>query len=277
MTGTNSTTSLRTRTREIIFGHDTPAGKAFDVALIWIIIVSVIVVMLDSVESIRLAHGTILDGLEWGFTILFTVEYILRLWCVRRPMAYAGSFFGIVDLVAILPTYLSLFIPGGEAYLIVRALRLLRVFRVLKLAHHVIEATVLMRALQASRDKITVFLAALLTMVAFLGSFMYLIEGGANGFTSIPAGVYWAIVTLTTVGYGDIAPQTPMGQALAAMIMILGYSIIAVPTGIITAEVGEQTRRGQLGRACPGCGLEQHDRDAKHCKVCGEALEGSPD
>jgi voltage-gated potassium channel len=272
MTASARAHELRERTHEVIFGHATPAGKAFDVALIWVIVTSVIVVMLDSVESVRLEYGAVLDGLEWGFTILFTVEYVVRLWCVRRKMAYAKSFYGVVDLVAVIPTYLSVFVPGGEALLIVRALRLLRVFRVLKLAHHVIEATVLMQALRSSRDKITVFLAGVLTTVVILGSFMYLIEGGEHGFSNIPVSVYWAIVTLTTVGYGDIAPQTAPGQALAAVIMIMGYSIIAVPTGIVTAEVGEQARRRRSQRVCRSCRLAGHDADAKHCKECGASL-----
>jgi len=265
-------TSLRQRTYEIIFEHDTPAGKAFDVALILVIVASVIVVMLESVQPVRAEHGALLRTLEWGFTILFTLEYALRLWCVDRPLRYARSFFGVVDLLAILPTYLSLVFPGGQALLSVRALRLLRVFRVLKLAHHVSEARVLMRALGQSRDKITVFVAAVLTLVVIFGSTMYLIEGGANGFTSIPRSVYWAIVTLTTVGYGDIAPQTNVGQALAAVIMIMGYAIIAVPTGIVTVELGNVARRARAERSCPACGLGDHDADAWHCKKCGGRL-----
>jgi voltage-gated potassium channel len=263
----------RERTYRIIFEHDTPVGRAFDVALIVTIVLSVIVVMLESVASIRLEHGALLRALEWGFTILFSVEYGLRLWCSPRRMRYAHSFFGIVDLVAILPTYLSLILPGGQALLSVRALRLLRVFRVLKLAHHVQESRVLMRALRQSREKITVFVAAVLTIVVTMGSLMYLIEGAAHGFTSIPRSVYWAIVTLTTVGYGDIAPQTNVGQALAAVIMIMGYAIIAVPTGIITVELGNVQRQAAAERTCAACGLTGHDRDAEHCKRCGGGLE----
>ncbi len=265
--------TLRERTYSVIFGHDTPAGKAFDVALIITIVLSVIVVMLESVASIRLEHGTLLRTLEWLFTILFTVEYGLRLWCSPRRTRYAWSFFGMVDLVAILPTYLSLVLPGGQALLSVRALRLLRVFRVLKLAHHVKESRVLMRALRQSREKITVFVAAVLTLVVIMGSLMYLIEGAAHGFTSIPRSVYWAIVTLTTVGYGDIAPQTNVGQALAAVIMIMGYAIIAVPTGIVTVELGNVQRQAATERPCPACGLADHDRDAAYCKRCGRELE----
>lgn len=190
-------------------------------------------------------------------------------------MRYVRSFFGAVDLIAILPTFLSLVFPGGQALLSVRALRLLRVFRVLKLAHHIEESRVLLRALRQSRDKITVFVAAVLTLVVILGSLMYLVEGSANGFTSIPRSVYWAIVTLTTVGYGDIAPQTNVGQALAAMIMIMGYAIIAVPTGIVTVELGNVQRRAAVERECMRCGCGQHDEDARHCKMCGASLRSA--
>jgi voltage-gated potassium channel len=213
---------------------------------------------------------------EWAFTIGFTIEYVLRLWSAPRAIGYARSFYGVVDLMAIVPTYLTLFIPGGQALATVRALRILRVFRVLKLAHFVSEGNVLMRALVASRHKITVFIAAVLTLVVTLGSMMYLIEGSSSGFTSIPKGVYWAIVTLTTVGYGDIAPQSSLGQVLAAVVMILGYAIIAVPTGIVTVEIGEASRRAarerEQARACPECGLAGHDDDALHCKRCGVAI-----
>ena len=269
---TRASMAARERTNEIIFGHHTTAGRAFDVVLILVIIASVFVVMLESVETMRIEHGPLLRALEWGFTILFTIEYGTRLWCSPRPVRYARSFFGVVDLLAILPTYLSLLLPGGQALLSVRALRLLRVFRILKLAHHVSESRVLMRALSQSRDKITVFVAAVLTLVVSLGSMMYLIEGGANGFTSIPRSVYWAIVTLTTVGYGDIAPQTSMGQALAAVVMIMGYAIIAVPTGIVTVELGNVARQARSERVCSNCSAAGHEVDARHCNKCGAAL-----
>jgi len=261
--------SLRERLREVIFGHLTPAGKAFDVVLIGLIIASVLVVMLDSVQTFHIAHGRLLRLTEWGFTVVFTLEYMLRLWCAPKAVRYARSFFGIVDLIAILPTYLSLVVPGGQALLAVRVLRLLRVFRVLKLAQYVSEAAVLMRALRASRAKITVFVAGVVTLVVTLGSLMYLVEGAENGFTSIPKSVYWAIVTLTTVGYGDIAPQTTLGQGLAAMIMLLGYAIIAVPTGIVTVEIGSAARKAAEERGCPHCDLTGHDSDARYCKRCG--------
>lgn len=267
--------TARQRVYRIIFEHDTPPGKAFDVALIVAIVASVIVVMLESVATIRLQYGNVLRVTEWVFTALFTIEYSFRLWCAPRPGRYARSFFGVVDLVAILPTYLSLVLPGGQALLSVRALRLLRVFRVLKLAHYVKESRVLMRALRQSREKITVFVAAVLTLVVIMGSLMYLIEGAANGFTSIPRAVYWAIVTLTTVGYGDIAPQTNSGQALAALIMIMGYAIIAVPTGIITVELGNVARGQSSGKVCPNCGAIGHENDAEYCRKCGVHLAGT--
>ncbi|MDH3292427.1 MAG: ion transporter [Gemmatimonadota bacterium] len=269
---TSPAETTRERVHRIIFGHDTPAGKAFDVVLILAIVASVVVVMLDSVQAARLQYGTTLRALEWIFTILFTVEYVVRLWCVPRAIRYARSFFGVVDLLAILPTYLSLFIPGGQALLSVRALRLLRIFRILKLGLYVSEAAVLMRALRQSRQKITVFIAAVLTLVVVMGSMMYLVEGTINGFTSIPRSVYWAIVTLTTVGYGDIAPRTNLGQALAAVIMIMGYAIIAVPTGIVTVELGNVVRRTRAERVCQRCQLAGHDPDAVHCKRCGDKI-----
>jgi voltage-gated potassium channel len=256
----------------VIFGAETPAGKAFDVILIWLIMISVLVVMLESVSAVRMEYGPLLRTAEWVFTIAFTFEYFLRLWSARNARGYARSFFGVVDLIAILPTYLTLVIPGGQALLTIRALRLLRVFRVLKLANYVSEAGVITTALRASRQKITVFVAAILTLVVTFGSMMYLVEGSTNGFTSIPRSVYWAIVTLTTVGYGDIAPQTAIGQGLAAIIMIMGYAIIAVPTGIMTVEIGTAARQAAHARTCRACGLSGHDRDALHCKACGEQL-----
>jgi len=259
----------RERIHEIIFEADTPAGKAFDVSLLVLIILSVVAVMLESTDTVAARYGDELRTFEWVVTILFTIEYLLRLYCVRRPARYARSFFGIVDLLAILPTYLSLFIPGAQSLLVIRALRLLRVFRVLKLAHFVGEASELTAALRASARKIIVFLGAVLTIVVIVGSIMYLIEGEANGFTSIPVSIYWAIVTMTTVGYGDIAPQTPLGKILASAIMIMGYGIIAVPTGIVSVELAGVTRKKINTQACPDCGVSGHDHDAVHCKYCG--------
>ncbi len=263
---------LRARLHEIIFEADTPAGKGFDVLLMASIAASVIMVMLDSVSSIRQAYGQLLYLGEWFFTLLFTLEYILRLYCVGRPLAYATSFFGVVDILAVLPTYLSIFFPGTQYFLVIRVLRVLRIFRVLKLVKYVGETRLLMQALRASRRKITVFLFAVLTTVIIFGSFMYLIEGAANGFTSIPRSIYWAVVTLTTVGYGDISPQTAFGQTLAAIIMIIGYGIIAVPTGIVTAELTQVYKRSVSTQACTQCSAEGHDTDAKFCKYCGSTL-----
>lgn len=265
--------SWRSQLREIIFEADTPAGKLFDVILIWSIVLSVVVVLLDSVRSIRADYGETLYIIEWFFTILFTIEYILRLLCVGRPLRYATSFFGIVDLLAIVPTYVSLFIPGSHYLLTIRVLRLLRIFRVFKLAAYLNEANIITTALRASRRKISVFLLAVSTIVIIIGSLMYVIEGEANGFHDIPTSIYWSIVTLTTVGYGDISPQTALGKALASVVMIIGYAIIAVPTGIVTVELSQAARQQITTHACPECGLEGHDHDASYCKYCGSELE----
>ncbi|MEJ2583170.1 MAG: ion transporter [Acidobacteriota bacterium] len=265
-------TTTKERLHEIIFEADTPAGKAFDVALLVLIILSVISVMLESVPSVAARYGPQLRAFEWIVTVLFTIEYLLRLYCVGKPWRYARSFFGIVDLLAILPSFLSLIIPGAQSLLVIRALRLLRVFRVLKLAHFVGEASELTAALRASARKIIVFLGAVLTIVIIVGSMMYLIEGEANGFASIPTSIYWAIVTMTTVGYGDIAPQTALGKILASIIMIMGYGIIAVPTGIVSVELAGAVRGKVSTQACPDCGAGQHDSDAVHCKFCGARL-----
>ena len=259
------------RLHTIIFEAETPAGKLFDVLLIISILTSVFVVMLDSISVVNSRYGLQLNFLEWFFTLLFTVEYILRLLCVGRPLSYATSFYGIVDLLAIIPTYLSVFIPGTKFLLVIRILRILRIFRVLKLMQYISEATLLLKAMHASRRKITVFLFTVLTLVVILGSLMYLIEGAENGFTSIPRSIYWAIVTLTTVGYGNISPQTNLGQLLAAFIMILGYSIIAVPTGIVTVELSQATASLKT-RSCHECSAEGHDGDADYCKYCGSKL-----
>ena len=258
---------------EIIFEADTPLGKAFDIALIIGILLSVCTVMLESIRSVREAYGFHLYLVEWIFTISFTIEYILRLLCVGRPIKYAKSFFGIVDLLAVIPTYVGLLFPSGHYLMVIRILRVLRVFRVLKLAHYLGEAKLLMEALKASRRKITVFVFTVMTIVVIVGSIMYVIEGEENGYTSIPKGIYWAIVTLTTVGYGDISPKTDMGQILASLVMIMGYAIIAVPTGIVTAEISQQTMKQRVStQACPECSLEGHESDASHCKFCGSRL-----
>ena len=260
---------------EVIFEADTAAGKWFDIVLILCIVLSVAVVMLDSVGSVNAEYGRLLKAAEWFFTILFTIEYVLRLLCVRVPIRYAVSFFGIVDLLAVLPTYVSVLVPAGR-YLavvrVVRVLRVLRIFRVLNLGQHAREAALLKQALYASRRKIEVFLLAVLTLVVIIGSLMYVVEGGKNGFTSIPRSVYWAVVTLTTVGYGDISPSTAVGQFLAALVMILGYSIIVVPTGLVTVEISKASAERPGSRACPSCSAEGHDGDAEYCKRCGSRL-----
>lgn len=262
----------RAKAHEIIFEADTPAGKAFDIALIVTILVSVVAVMLESVAPVRARYGSVLRITEWVITIVFTLEYLLRLLCVGRPARYARSFFGIIDLLAILPTYISFFVPGAQALAVVRVLRILRVFRVLKLVQYVQEARVLRQALTNSGRKILVFLFVVFTIVIIVGALMYLVEGAGAGFTSIPISVYWAVVTLTTVGYGDIAPVTALGQFLSALLMVVGYGIIAVPTGIVTTELVRGQGREITTKACRECSLEGHDPDAIHCKRCGAVL-----
>ncbi|MEO7510863.1 MAG: ion transporter [Gemmatimonadaceae bacterium] len=241
----------RARLYVVIFGHDTPAGRAFDVALIISIFLSVAAVMLDSVASIRAAYGPLLNAAEWIFTLLFTVEYVLRLLCAPRPAAYSRSFFGLVDLASILPTYLSLVLPGTQYLQVIRVLRVLRVFRVLKLAEYIGEAEVLLVAVRNSRRKLSIFIATVLVLAVIFGAAMYLVEGRTHGFTSIPQSIYWTIVTITTVGYGDIAPATSLGQSLASMIMLLGYAIVAVPTSIVTVELTRSRR--QETKRCANC------------------------
>jgi voltage-gated potassium channel len=258
---------------EVIFESDTPAGEAFDLLLIACIVLNVVLIMLDSVASIHAEHGQLLYRLAWGFTILFTIEYVLRLLCVRNPVRYALSFFGLVDALAVFPAYVSLLFFGTLSLSVVRVLRVLRIFRVLRLPHFTREAASLSASLYASRRKIMVFLLTVLTLVVIVGALMYIIENEQSGFTSIPISVYWAIVTLTTVGYGDISPQTPVGQFLASIVMILGYSIIAIPTGIVTVEwTLNRSQRPAVSRPCPHCGLAQHDSDARFCKHCGTGL-----
>jgi voltage-gated potassium channel len=261
----------RVRLHEVIFEADTPAGRGFDVGLLIAILVSVVAVVLESVADLRREYGVVLRAVEWIITVAFTVEYALRLVAVDHPWRYARSFFGIVDLLAIAPTYLALVVPEAHSLLVIRSIRLLRVFRILKLGHFLGEAQQLVTALRASRRKITVFLGGIVTIVVIVGTLMYVIEGEEHGFTSIPTSMYWAVVTMTTVGYGDIAPRTPLGQLLAALLMILGYAIIAVPTGIVSVELAH-AGRAISRQACPACGAEGHDVDATHCKYCGAHL-----
>lgn len=262
----------RHRLHEVVFESETPVGKAFDVALLVAIVTSVGVVLAESVPEWRSEHGRLFRRVELVFTGLFTIEYVLRLLSVRRPLVWARSFFGVIDLLAVLPTYLAIVLPGAQTLLVLRALRLLRVFRILKLARFLEETEVLRAALRAGRRKIAVFLSVVLLLALLLGTLVYLVEGEANGFVSIPISIYWAIVTLTTVGYGDLAPQTALGRFVASFIMLLGYSILAVPTGIVTSELIAQQRARVSGEACPSCGHEGHDADALFCKRCGARL-----
>lgn len=277
MNDTPKKESLRLKLRHIIFGTSSPAGLLFDQFLIVAILASVVAVMLDSVQSIHQAHAEWLYVLEWGFTILFTLEYIIRLWTSDRPSRYAGSFFGVVDLLSVLPTYLSLILPGANYLLTIRILRVLRIFRVMKLLSFMSEANFLAKALLRARRKVAVFLFTVIVVMISFGSIMYVIEGPASGFTSIPRSIYWAIVTVTTVGYGDITPHTTIGQAIASLAMITGYAIIAVPTGIVTAEITSAMNRDRYARECSNCHLHEHEVDALHCKRCGEKLPDEED
>ncbi len=259
---------------DIIFGAEKPLAKAFDLILIFSIFCSVISVMLSSIDDMQQQYSQIFFYIEWFFTLLFTIEYILRLICVRKPWLYCRSFFGIVDFLSIIPTYLSFLFPSVKYMLVVRIFRLLRVFRILKLSEYLGEAQVLLSALSKSRHKILVFLYTVVTLVVIFGSLMYVVEGGDAGFTSIPQSVYWAIVTMTTVGYGDIAPQTTFGQIIASFMMIMGYGIIAVPTGIYSSELLKANKMARINNeACPDCGETGHDFDASYCKYCGHFLE----
>lgn len=258
---------------DIIFGLSSPAARLYDKALIFLIVASVLAVMAESVSSLSPEWKRLLRWAEWGFTVIFTLDYIGRLLGARRPLRYAGSFYGVVDLLTILPSYLSLLFPGSQYLLVVRALRLLRVFRVFKLARYTDQAALLGEALTASRERITVFFISVLSLVIVFGTLLYLIEGPENGFTSIPTSIYWAVVTVTTVGYGDISPKTGMGKFLASLAMLLGYAIIAVPTGIVTVGL-QEAKAARQGRHCPQCGLSKHDADAHYCKRCGENLPG---
>ena len=265
--------TLRDKLRIIIFEADTKAGRGFDVTLIGMILLSVLTVMLDSVPQINARYGQQLYYAEWFFTVLFTVEYAVRLWCIEHSWGYAKSFYGVVDLLSVLPTYLSLWFPGAQFFLAVRILRVLRVFRVLRMVRYVGEAELIAQALAASRRKIIVFVVSVLALMVIFGALMYVVEGGTNpAFASIPHSIYWAVTTMTTVGYGDITPTTPLGQSLASFIMIMGYGIIAVPTGIVTLELNEANRRQANTRTCSDCSAEGHSREASYCWRCGAPL-----
>ncbi|MEP5612387.1 MAG: ion transporter [Cyclobacteriaceae bacterium] len=261
----------------IIFGTETRIGKIFDIVLLWAIVLSVLSVMLESVKELNDRFGDIFSVLEWSFTILFTIEYSLRILISEKPKKYAFSFFGVVDLLALLPTYLTLIVAGGSYLMVIRTIRLLRIMRILKLSRYLREASVLGDALKASRHKIFVFIGSVFTLVMIVGTLMYIVESGENStFTSIPRGIYWAIVTVTTVGYGDISPQTTMGQGLASILMLMGYAIIAVPTGIVTSEIATAERDKKLSesndKGCDLCGNTVHDHDAEYCKKCGNMI-----
>ena len=269
----NGTLTWKGRVHQVIFEADTQSGKAFDIGLMVAILLSVAAVMLDSVADIRRDYGAFLNAVEWFFTFVFMAEYLLRLWCLHYPVRYALSFFGIVDFLSIIPSFLSLFLAGGHYLLVIRLLRILRVFRVFKLIRYVGEARLLVTALRASGRKILVFLFAVLTMVIIFGSLMYLVEGEENGFRNIPISIYWAIVTLTTVGYGDITPQTDLGRIVASLIMITGYAIIAVPTGIVTVELSRAQKLAANTQSCQSCGGDSHADDALYCQYCGVKLD----
>lgn len=263
---------LKKRLFDIIFGTESPAGKRFDLVLIYVILLSVLALMLDSIQVVATKYGYALKVAEWFFTIVFTVEYLVRLYCSPRPLAYFRSFYGIIDLISVLPTYLSLFFPGANYILVIRLLRVLRVFRVLKLARYLSEANVLVRSMLQARRKILVFFMVVVVLSTIFGSIMYIVEGPANGFTSIPKSIYWTIVTITTVGYGDITPQTVVGQFVSSIAMLTGYSIIAIPTGIVTAELAYEIQRERLAISCRNCEKSGHDRDSKYCNHCGVEL-----
>lgn len=264
---------LRLKLRSIIFDTDTAAGRYFDLVVILCIICSVILVLIDTVESIHAKYGFIIQVLEWFFTVMFTIEYGLRLYCSTSPWRYGRSFYGIVDLLSVLPSYLALFLPGANFTLIIRILRLFRIFRILKLLRYLSEGTLLLRALMQSGRKIFVFFFSVLLIVLVLSPVMYVVEGPANGFTSIPKSIYWTIVTITTVGYGDITPKTVLGQTIASFTMLLGYSIIAIPTGILTASIHNEMGRSRNSRVCHTCKKAGHEQYANFCDRCGSKLE----
>nr|WP_010130870.1 ion transporter [Microbulbifer agarilyticus] len=266
-------TGTRKRLNEIIFGTDSPAGKYFDVFLIWAILLSVALVLFASVESLWVRFGETFYALEWFFTGLFTVEYLLRIYCARDRREYVTSFYGVVDLLAILPSYLALIFTGATYLMVIRLLRVLRIFRVLKLVRYLRDANLLVRSLWQARRRILVFYTSVLVLCIIFGSVMFIVEGPRHGFTSIPKSIYWTIVTITTVGFGDITPHTPLGQAIASMTMLIGYSIIAVPTGIVTAELAHELGREKQLARCHNCGKSGHDADAEYCKQCGYRLE----
>ncbi len=262
----------KTKIYEVIFESDTPAGKWFDIALFVLILISIIVVMLESIESLRADYLALFHTIEWIITILFLIDYILRIYCVTKPIRYITSFYGIIDLLSILPSFLAFFIAGGQSLMVIRGLRLLRVFRIFKLGTFLIHGNIIMESMRQSKGKIAVFMYFIIIMLVIIGAAMYLVEGNQNeGFSNIPASIYWAVVTMTTVGYGDVVPYSNLGKFLASLVMILGYAVIAVPTGIVSASMINPGRKVN-GQACPHCSKEGHDNDAQFCKYCGGAL-----
>ncbi|MEC4728304.1 ion transporter [Shewanella sp. D64] len=269
----NLDNTIRLKLRRIIFGTDTRLGRYFDIGLIVCIILSVTLVLLDTIAALHNEYGELIRVLEWCFTIIFTIEYLLRLYCSAQPIQYVRSFYGVVDLLSILPSYLALFFPGANFTLVIRVLRLFRIFRVLKLIRYLSEGNVLLRAMFQSSRKVFIFFFSVSLIVMVLGAIMYSVEGPANGFTSIPKSIYWTIVTITTVGYGDITPKTSLGQAIAAFTMLIGYSIIAIPTGILTAEISQEMGRSKDNRRCSNCLKTGHENNADFCDSCGSELE----
>ncbi|MCE9684873.1 ion transporter [Shewanella sp. AS16] len=269
----NDDHGLRHRLRVVIFGTDTPAGRYFDLALILCIVLSVALVFLDTIRSINQEYSQLIRGLEWVFTVIFTLEYGLRLYSSTKPLAYARSFYGVVDLLSILPSYLAIFIPGANVTLVIRVLRLFRIFRVLKLLRYLSEGNVLLKAILQSGRKVFIFFFSVSLIIMVLGAIMYVVEGPVNGFSSIPKSIYWTVVTITTVGYGDITPKTNLGQAIAAFTMLLGYSIIAIPTGILTVEISQEMNRSRDLRRCSNCLKIGHENNALYCDHCGSKLE----
>jgi voltage-gated potassium channel len=273
LTENKKSRTWREQLHEIIYESNTLAGRVFDISLLFLILASILVVILDSMQEWRSQYGHLFNVLEWVFTIVFTIEFVLRLISLKNPWKYIFSFLGLIDILAIIPSYLSFFFVGAESLLVLRALRLLRIFRIFKLSHFLSEMRFLGVAVKGSLRKISIFMLIVLMLVIILGSIMYLVEGGKNGFTSIPESIYWSIVTITTVGYGDITPATTLGKFVASLIMLIGYAIIAVPTGILTTEMALAVRnRDQKHEVCPRCGKEGHDADAIYCKKCGEKL-----
>ncbi|MBW8185895.1 ion transporter [Shewanella nanhaiensis] len=269
----NNEDTIKLKLRRVIFGTDTRLGRYFDISLIICIILSVTLVFLDTVASINSQYGQLISILEWFFTIVFTIEYLLRLYCSAQPVQYVRSFYGVVDLLSILPSYLALLFPGANFTLVIRILRLFRIFRVLKLLRYLSEGNVLLRAMLQSGRKVFIFFFSVSLIVMVLSAIMYVVEGPGNGFTSIPKSIYWTIVTITTVGYGDITPGTNLGQAIAAFTMLLGYSIIAIPTGILTAEISQEMGKSKDLRRCSNCLKTGHENDASYCDHCGSELE----